>query len=150
MPDLLLVASPHSLATLNAVLNAVATVLLVVGLVMIKKKKEQAHKRLMLGAFGVSAAFLISYLTYHFVVGSEAKFAGEGAIAVVYFSILISHIVLAASVPVLTIMTIYYGLKNHRQKHRKIARWTFPIWLYVSITGVVIYLMLYHFYPSSA
>lgn len=138
---------PH----LNAILNSTAAVLLVVGYVLIRQRREQAHKRVMLTAFGVSIAFLISYLAYHvwpFGVG-ETKFQGQGLIRPVYFTILITHIVLAAAVPVLAIVTIILGYRDRRVAHRRWAWWTFPIWLYVSITGVVIYVLLYHLYPPA-
>jgi putative membrane protein len=143
------VAEPPALATADAVLNATATVLLVAGFVLIKRRREQAHKWAMLAALGVSIAFLTCYLTYH-LTHEPAKFAGSGAIRWAYIGILISHIVLAATVPVLAIWTIVLGLKNRRAAHRKLAWWTFPIWLYVSVTGVVVYWMLYHLYPAGA
>ena len=144
------VAEPPALATADAILNAMATVLLVVGYVLIKRRREQAHKWAMLAALGVSTAFLTCYLTYHLTPHHAVEFGGSGTIRPVYFSILISHIVLAATVPVLSIWTAVLGLKDRRQAHRKLASWTFPIWLYVSVTGVVVYWMLYHLYPSSA
>jgi uncharacterized membrane protein YozB (DUF420 family) len=143
----------HPLATLNAALNALATVLLVAGYVLIRQRRETAHTRVMLAAFTVSILFLTSYLVYHFGVlkgGRGAEFAGHGAIRLVYFVVLVSHIVLAATVPVLAIWTIALGLLDRRASHRRLARWTFPIWLYVSVTGVVIYGMLYHLYPPAA
>lgn len=138
---------PH----LNAFLNSTATVLLIVGYVLIRKRRELAHKRVMLTAFGVSIAFLISYLAYHVwpVGAKDTPFVGQGLIRPVYFAILITHIFLAAAVPVLAIITIILGYRDRRQAHRRWAWWTFPIWLYVSITGVVIYVMLYHLYPHS-
>ena len=104
----------------------------------------------MLSAFGVSMVFLTCYLTYHFTPHKPVKFAGMGAIWWAYSVILASHIILAATVPVLAIWTIVLGLKDRRSAHRKLAWWTFPIWLYVSVTGVVVYWMLYHLYPPSA
>ena len=145
-PELLgseLLLAAHALAHVNALLNATATVLLLTGYVMIRQRRELAHKRLMLSAFAVSVAFLGSYLTYHWLVGSVA-FTGQGAIRTVYYTILVSHVVLAAIVPFLAAVTIYFGWRDRRQKHRQVARWTFPIWLYVSVTGVIVYLMLYH------
>ena len=135
---------PH----LNAVLNSTATVLLIVGYILIRQRREQAHKRVMLSAFGVSIAFLISYLAYHVWPFGEGdtKFPGQGLIRPVYFTILITHIILAAAVPVLAIVTIVLGYRDRRAAHRRWAWWTFPIWLYVSITGVVIYVMRYHLY----
>jgi uncharacterized membrane protein YozB (DUF420 family) len=136
------------LASLNAALNALATVLLLLGYVLIKSGREQAHKRTMLTAFGVSVAFLASYLIYHYQVGGRGThFAGTGLVRPVYYAILISHIVLAAAVPVLAVATIALGLRDRRAAHRRWARVTFPIWLYVSVTGVLVYWMLYHLYP---
>ncbi len=139
----------HPLVTVNAALNATATALLLLGYVLIRRKKETAHRNTMLAAFGVSVAFLACYLVYHLGVmkGKSTPFAGEGPIRPFYFLILISHIVLAALVPFLAAATIYLGLTDRRHRHRRLARWTFPIWLYVSVTGVLIYWMLYHLYP---
>jgi uncharacterized membrane protein YozB (DUF420 family) len=124
-------------------------VLLVVGFLLIKARREYAHRQVMLAAFGVSVVFLVCYLAYHvWPVGAKATpFSGSGAAKGVYYSVLISHIILAAAVPFLALRTIYLGLKDRRAAHLRWAKWTFPIWLYVSITGVVIYLMLYHLYP---
>ena len=141
---------PHDLPAVNAVLNGSATVLLVLGYVLIKSGREVAHKWTMLAAFGVSCAFLVCYLIYHFGVKLHVAFSGPAALRPVYLLILFSHIVLAMTVPVLAALTIYRGLRDQREKHRRIARWTFPIWLYVSITGVVIYLLLYQLYPGPA
>ena len=144
-PELLgpeLLPAAHALAHVNALLNATATVLLLAGYAMIRQRRELAHKRLMLAAFGVSVAFLVSYLTYHWLVGS-VPYTGQGAIRTVYYTILISHVVLATILPFLAAVTIYFGWRDQRQKHRQVARWTFPIWLYVSVTGVIVYLMLY-------
>jgi len=136
------------LATLNAVLNGTATVLLIAGYWLIKRGHERAHIRVMLSAFGVSVVFLASYLLYHAFEGSVRFPATAPLFArIIYYTILISHVILAAAVPVLALLTIYRGWKDQREQHRKIARWTFPIWLYVSITGVVIYIMLYHLFP---
>lgn len=134
----------HSLPALNATLNATATVLLLTGYRLIRQRRIQAHRRVMLTAFGVSIAFLISYLIYHSQVGS-VHYAKTGAIRLVYFSILTTHTILAAAVPVLAIITLKRALAGNFERHRRIARWTFPIWLYVSVTGVVVYLMLYQF-----
>ena len=139
----------HPLVTVNAALNGLATLLLLAGYVLIKQKRELAHRNVMLAAFGVSVAFLACYLVYHIGVmqGKSTPFTGQGPVRYVYFSILISHIILAAAVPFLAAANIYLGLADRRTGHRRLARWTFPIWLYVSITGVVIYWMLYHLYP---
>jgi uncharacterized membrane protein YozB (DUF420 family) len=145
------IAAAHPLATLNAALNATATVLLLVGYFLIRQHRETAHKRVMLAAFAVSVAFLISYLAYHvWPVGAQSTpFGGSGPVRAFYYAVLISHIILAAVVPILAIVTIYLGLTDRRGYHNRLARWTLPIWLYVSITGVVIYWMLYHLYPSA-
>ena len=130
------------LPTLNAILNATAATLLVVGYVLIRRGNRERHKQVMLSALGCSAAFLISYLYYHYQVGS-VRFEGEGAVRTVYLGILLTHTVLAAAVPFLAIVTVVLGLRGRYERHRKIARVTLPIWLYVSVTGVVVYWMLY-------
>jgi putative membrane protein len=131
------------LADVDAILNGIAFVLICAGLVAIKRGNVELHKKLMLAAVGTSALFLACYLTYHATCES-VKFQGEGAIRPVYFTLLISHIVLAAVQVPLILRTVYLGLKDRRQAHKKWAKITTPIWLYVSITGVVIYVMLYH------
>lgn len=146
-----LVAAIHPLATVNAALNALATALLVAGFVLIKTRRETAHRNVMLAAFAVSCLFLACYVAYHLQVGARgAKFAGTGGVYIAYIVILVSHIILAAVTPFLAIAVIRLGLKDRRAAHRRLARWTFPIWLYVSITGVVIYALLYHLYPPPA
>ncbi len=136
------------LPDVNATLNGVATVLLVLGYIQIKRRREASHKALMLAAFATSVLFLATYVVYHAYAGSK-PFGGTGAVRGVYFAILISHIVLAAVVPFLAVRVIWLGLTDQRKKHNRLARWTFPIWLYVSITGVVVYWMLYHAYPAA-
>lgn len=137
---------PH----LNASLNALATVLLVTGWVFIKKGQEKAHKNVMLASFVVSTLFLLSYLYYHIVVagGEHVRLREDtpNAVRYPYYFILFSHIILAISVPILAIGTIRHGLKDNRERHRKWARITFPIWLYVSVTGVIVYIVLYLLY----
>ncbi len=135
------------LPTVNASLNGLATILLMAGYVQMKQKKITAHRNLMVAAGATSAAFLCCYVVYHLSVGS-VKFKGTGAIKVVYLSILISHVILAMAIAVMVPMTFWRAFKNDVERHRKIARITFPIWMYVSITGVVIYAMLYHLYPQ--
>ncbi len=130
------------LPTVNAVLNATAAVLLAAGYRMIRRGRRQAHRRLMLAAFAVSALFLVSYLVYHYQVGS-VRFRGTGPIRTVYFTLLISHTILAAAVPPLAVVTLWRALKERLEAHRRIARWTLPIWLYVSASGVAVYWMLY-------
>jgi uncharacterized membrane protein YozB (DUF420 family) len=162
----MLLAAAHPLVHVNASLNALATVLLVIGFLLIKQGRVLAHKRVMLAAFAVSCVFLVCYLWYHYLEGS-VKFTHPGFVRYVYLTILLTHIVLAAAVPVLAIWTIYLGLRAtgefgrgdasatgedlavYRAKHRRLAWWTWPIWLYVSVTGVVVYVMLYHLWPSA-
>jgi len=137
---------PH----LNASLNALATVLLVLGFVLIKRRQETAHKWTMLACFCVSVVFLACYLTYHYhLEGVSKRFPSypPSAVRYTYYTILMTHVVLAALVPFLAIATIYAGLADKRALHRRLAKWTFPIWLYVSVTGVIVYLMLYQIYP---
>jgi uncharacterized membrane protein YozB (DUF420 family) len=138
--------SLSSLPTINASLNAASAVCLVAGLICIKRGKIGAHKACMLAALVISMLFLACYLYYHFNTAVLTRFQGTGAARVLYFAILISHTVLAAAVPVLAPITVWSGLKRRDEKHKRIARWTFPIWLYVSVTGVVVYAMLYHVY----
>ncbi len=131
-----------TLATVNATLNATATVLLLRGYSLIRQKRREQHRAVMLAAFSVSIAFLICYVIYHARAGNVHY---HGAFPTLYFPILITHVVLAATVPVLAVITIRYAWWNRIESHRAIARWTFPIWLYVSVTGVIVYLMLYIF-----
>lgn len=137
------VISLSALPTLNALLNATSTVLLILGYQFIRQQHLRAHRACMLAAFSVSVLFLVSYLTYHYHVGST-RFTGQGWVRAVYFTILLSHTVLAALVPFLALFTLFRALQAQFPKHRRIARWTLPIWLYVSVTGVLVYLMLYH------
>jgi uncharacterized membrane protein YozB (DUF420 family) len=130
------------LPTLNAALNSLSAVFLCAGYFFIRGKNRDAHRRCMMAAFACSTLFLISYLAYHFQVGSVG-FKGQGWIRPVYFTILISHTVLAAAVVPLVLVTLNRALRERFDAHRRIARWTFPVWLYVSMTGVVVYLMLY-------
>jgi uncharacterized membrane protein YozB (DUF420 family) len=141
---------PEDLPSVNAALNGTSAVLLMAGYAAIRQRKIGVHKTCMLTALAVSTAFLASYLYYHFVVrgGKPTPFTGEGAARVVYFTVLLSHTVLAATVAPLAIITAYLGLRERINKHRRLARWTLPIWLYVSITGVVVYWMLYQLFPS--
>jgi uncharacterized membrane protein YozB (DUF420 family) len=134
--------SVRDLPTVNAVLNATSAVLLTIGYLLIRQRRIEAHRKVMLTAFGTSSLFLICYLVYHYQVGS-VKFPGTGTIRTVYLTILATHTALAALVPPLAIITLNRGLKKKYDRHRKIARWTLPIWLYVSVTGVVVYWMLY-------
>jgi uncharacterized membrane protein YozB (DUF420 family) len=137
----------HDLPTVNAILNATSAVLLVCGYAFIRRGKIDAHRICMLGAFASSVLFLASYSIYHAHAGST-KFVGTGWVRPLYFAILISHSVLAALIVPMAVVTLFRALRKDFQRHRAIARWTLPIWLYVSATGVLIYLMLYHLFPS--
>lgn len=133
------------LPALNATLNGLSFVLLSLGVTFIKRGWREAHKRTMLAALVSSTLFLISYLVYHANIGSK-PFPGAGAVRYVYFTILITHVVLAAVIVPLAVMTTLRGLRDDFERHRAIARITFPLWMYVSVTGVVIYFMLYRMY----
>lgn len=133
------------LPSLNAALNLTSTILLLTGWYFIKNHRIQAHRRCMISAFVTSALFLISYVTYHAQVGSK-PFPGTGALRFVYFAILIPHVILAAAVPPLAILTLRRGLRRDDERHRRLAKITFPIWLFVSVTGVIVYVMLYQAY----
>lgn len=138
-----------ALPVVNAALNALSGVLLVAGLLVIRRGQRDLHRNIMLAAFVVSVLFLGCYLVYHaglhHYTGSHGKpFSGTGALRGLYFAILISHVILAIAVPPLALTTIWRGLREDWDRHRRIAKITFPIWLYVSVTGVVIYAMLYH------
>jgi putative membrane protein len=134
------------LPTIDAVLNATSALLLTLGYIFIRRGNVRAHKTCMLSAVGTSALFLACYLTYHYFHGTT-RFTGQGAIRPIYFAILISHTVLAAAIVPLVVTTLYRALRGRFALHRRIARWTLPVWLYVSVTGVVVYWMLYHLYP---
>ena len=134
--------SVSDLPALNATLNATCAVLLAIGWVLIKRGRIRQHRAVMIAAFITSAAFLISYLVYHAQVGS-VRFTRTGVIRIVYFSVLLTHTVLAAAIVPMVLVTLSRGLAGKYDPHRRIARWTMPIWLYVSITGVIVYVMLY-------
>lgn len=133
---------PH----LNAALNAASFVLLVAGFYFISRRRVYAHRACMLAALAVSCLFLVSYVVYHAQYGS-VRFQGQGFVRPLYFSILISHVTLAAGIVPLVFVTLRRALRGDYLRHRRIARWTYPLWLYVSVTGVVVYLMLYRLYP---
>lgn len=161
----LLALTAHPLVHLNVSLNLLATILLIVGYRFVKQGRLVAHARTMIAAFVVSSLFLVSYLVYHYQVG-HVEFGGEGLVRTVYLAILLPHILLAVAVPFLAIPTILFGLMGtgargaanlpeetrtrFLARHRKLARWTFPIWMFVSITGVIVYVMLYHLWPPVA
>lgn len=134
--------SVHDLPAVNATLNGVAGVLLLIGFLLIRSRRIDLHRRFMIGAFVASSLFLVSYLVYHAQVGS-VRFTRQGFVRPLYFTILITHVVLAATVLPLAILTLTRGLKGRFSAHRAIARWTLPIWLYVSVTGVLVYVLLY-------
>lgn len=134
--------SVTDLPALNATLNTISTVLLITGWVFIRRGERRKHKACMIAALITSALFLTSYVIYHAQVGS-VPFTGTGWIRTVYFSVLIPHVILAAAVVPPILITVSRGLSAKYDKHRRIARWTLPVWLYVSVTGVIVYLMLY-------
>jgi putative membrane protein len=137
------------LPALNAVLNATSAILLSAGYRFIRRRQITAHKRCMLTACATSALFLMSYLTYHYYVGSM-PFHGQGWVRPLYFTILISHTTLAATIVPLAIMTLFRAWKADFRRHARLARWTWPIWMYVSVTGVIIYVMLYQLFPLTS
>ena len=130
------------LPAVNATLNGLAAIFLLTGYVLIRRGRRELHKQCMLAALATSALFLISYLVYHANEGSR-PFPGQGPVRLVYFAILITHIILAAAILPLALTTAGRGLREDYGRHIRIARWTLPLWLYVSITGVIVYLMLY-------
>lgn len=141
MPELPLISVSH-LPSINAALNSASALLLIAGYLFIRNKKVFAHKACMLSAFTTSTLFLISYLIYHYQVGS-VPFKGQGWMRSLYFSILISHTFLAVVIVPMVLITLTRALKGNFDRHKRIARWTLPIWLYVSVTGVIVYWMLY-------
>ena len=148
MPQEIVEWLPH----VNVTLNSLATILLIIGFLLIKRKQEAAHKRVMLAAMVVSAVFLLCYLTYHFnIEGGSKKFPTDPDVAPTaaryfYYALLLTHVLLAMAVPFLSVGSIYLGLKGKRESHRRLSKWTWPIWLYVSVTGVIVYLMIYQIY----
>ena len=134
--------SVHDLPAVNATLNAISGVLLVIAYALIRARRIEQHRAVMIAAFTTSSLFLISYIVYHAQVGS-VRFTRQGFVRPLYFTILITHVTLAAAVLPLAIVTLSRGLKARYPQHRRIARWTFPIWLYVSVTGVLVYVLLY-------
>ena len=133
------------LPAVNATLNATSGVLLSIGYLLIKRRRISAHRNTMLAAFASSILFLVSYVVYHYHAGSR-PFPGQGAIRGVYFAVLISHVILAIVILPMAITTLSRGLRGQYVKHVQIAKWTFPVWMYVSATGVIVYLMLYQMY----
>jgi putative membrane protein len=135
---------PH----LNATLNSISALLLIAGYNFIRKGRVFAHRNCQLSALFASTLFLISYLTYHYHHG-DTRFLGQGIVRPIYFAILISHVILAIVIVPLVMITVYRAARGDFHRHMRIARWTLPLWLYVSVTGVIVYLMLYHLYPST-
>jgi putative membrane protein len=140
---------PH----VNALLNTTSGLFLIAGFIFIRRRRIAAHRASMLAAFVASTIFLVSYVLYHSLLAyylgqCPTKFQGQGLVRPIYFVILISHTVLAIAVVPFILVTLFRGLRRQDERHRRIARWTFPIWLYVSITGVAVYLFLYQIYPS--
>ncbi len=133
------------LPAVNATLNGIAATLLIIGWVLVRRRRYESHRRVMLGAFATSALFLVSYVIYHANAGSR-PFPGQGPIRTVYFVILITHIILAAAIVPMALVTLSRGLSRRYDAHKRIARWTLPVWLYVSVTGVAVYAMLYRMY----
>jgi len=133
---------PH----LNASLNALSFLLLLSGFYFIRRRRVAAHRACMTAALAVSGLFLVSYVVYHYNYGS-VRFAGQGAVRPVYFLILITHVVLAAAIVPLVVVTVRRAVRGDYERHRRVARWTYPLWLYVSVTGVLVYVMLYWLYP---
>jgi putative membrane protein len=139
----------HVLPVVNASLNALSGLLLFAGFLFIRRRRIEIHKRFMLAACVSSTLFLISYVTYHTLRhGVVTRYAGTGAWRTLYLTILLSHTILAVTVVPLAIITVLNGLRMNVAKHRRIAKWTFPIWMYVSITGVIVYFFLYQWFPS--
>ncbi len=134
---------PH----VNAILNTTSAILLIVGYRFIKRGQINAHRVCQTTAVATSTLFLISYLTYHYYHG-DTRFLGQGIVRPIYFIILITHVILAIVIVPMVLITFYRALREDFVRHRRIARWTLPVWLYVSVTGVIVYLMLYHFYPT--
>jgi uncharacterized membrane protein YozB (DUF420 family) len=141
--------SPTLLPLINACLNGVSAILLVFGLVFIRSGRREAHQRCMVAAFVTSCVFLVLYLVHKYLLQSvHTPFRGPDSLRIPYYVMLFSHVVLAASIPPLAIVSIRRGLIGNYDLHRKIARWTWPIWMYVSVTGVLVYLILYQFWPA--
>ena len=139
----------NDLPTLNATLNGIATVLLLLGFIFIKQGKRIAHRNCMISAFATSCVFLIFYVTHKILIkGAHTKIGGEGFIRTFYYVMLISHILLAMAIVPLALVTMNRALKERYELHKKIARWTWPIWMYVSVTGVLVYFFLYHWFPA--
>ena len=132
----------HDLPAVNATLNGISGILLTIGYILIRTRRIELHRKVMISAFITSSLFLVCYVVYHAQVGS-VRFTRQGFVRPLYYTILVTHVTLAASVVPLAIITLTRGLKGRFVQHKRIARWTFPIWLYVSVTGVLVYVLLY-------
>lgn len=133
------------LPAFHAILNSMTAVALVIGFYFVKQGNSKAHRAAMLVAFGLSSIFLVSYVTYHFL-GQRTSYGGEGILVYIYYFILLTHIVLAVVIVPLVLLSVYFGITNQLKRHRRISNWTFPIWLYVAVTGVLVYLMISPYY----
>ena len=133
------------LPAFHAILNSLTAIALVAGYYQVKKGNTKGHRTAMLFAFGLSAIFLVSYVTYHFL-GQRTIYGGDGLLKYIYYFILLTHIVLAVVIVPLVLLSVYYGITNQLQRHRRISKWTFPIWLYVAVTGVLVYLLISPYY----
>jgi uncharacterized membrane protein YozB (DUF420 family) len=143
----------QDLPTINASLNGLSAVFLTIGYILIKRGRKDAHRNCMVAALITSTIFLVCYVTYHELLrrttGSHGTpFSGQGIIRTVYFTILISHIILAVAIVPMVITTVVYAIRKRWESHKRVARWTWPIWMYVSVTGVIVYVMLYHLFPG--
>lgn len=146
-PTMQLGFDPHIFARINGALNTLVSILLIAGLVLVKQKKYELHRTVMLTAFAASSLFLVSYISHHFLT-NDTHFGGEGAIRYFYYPLLITHIMLAATVLPFILLTMYRGLTADLKEHKIIARVTYPIWLYVSVSGVLVYLMISPYYTA--
>lgn len=139
----------HDIPTLNATLNGICTILITLGFFLIKRGRIAEHRKVMTAAMVVSAVFLICYVTHKVMIGGvHTSFGGEGVIRTIYYAMLFSHIVLAISIAYLVPRTFFLAIRGHIDRHQAWARWTFPIWWYVSVTGVLVYLFLYQWWPA--
>lgn len=142
--------SVHDIPALNATLNATATVLISVGYALVKRRRLEAHRKVMTAAMIVSAIFLVGYVTHKALVrGVHTPFGGEGPIRTVYYTMLLTHVVLAMAIAYLVPRTFWFAIQGNFERHRAWARWTFPIWFYVSVTGVLVYFFLYQWWPAA-
>jgi len=140
----------HDIPALNATLNAIATVLISVGYVLVKLRRLETHRKVMTAAMIVSAIFLVGYVTHKVLVrGVHTPFGGEGPIRTVYYTMLLTHVVLAMAIAYLVPRTFWFAIQGNFERHRAWARWTFPIWFYVSVTGVLVYFFLYQWWPAA-